>query len=308
MARQCTVVADDGFELAATTFGDAARARAGVLIAPAMGVAQPYYAAFAEWLAAQGFFVATFDYRGIGASRPARFASSLRGFDADVFTWAQRDCKAVVDFVGDAVRGRPLLWIGHSLGGQILPLVPNRECVAAMVTVAVGSGYWRENAGRLRAIAWWLWYVLAPLALRICGYFPGRKLRKVGDLPAGVMQQWRAWCLNREYVVGVEGDAVRAEFARVRTPILSLSFTDDEFMSAANTRSLHSFYSGAPREMVRIAPRELGVRRIGHFGFFRSRFADTLWARAAQWLAAHAGATSRAAAASCHAQPEPQAG
>jgi predicted alpha/beta hydrolase len=157
-----------------------------------------------------------------------------------------------------------------------------------MVTIAVGSGYWRENAPRLRSLAWWLWYVIAPLSIRWCGYFPGRRLRKVGDLPAGVMQQWRAWCLNREYVVGAEGDGVRAQFARVNTPILSLSFTDDEFMSLANTRSLHSFYSGAPREMKRIAPREIGVRRIGHFGFFRSKFADSLWTIAGHWLAAHA--------------------
>jgi predicted alpha/beta hydrolase len=75
----------------------------------------------------------------------------------------------------------------------------------------------------------------------------------------------------------------------VTTPILSLSFTDDEFMSFANTQSLHSFYSGAPREMKRIAPREIGVRKIGHFGFFRSKFADTLWAQAGRWLAARAG-------------------
>jgi predicted alpha/beta hydrolase len=284
MSHGCTVVAADGFELHATTFGDSHTARAGVLIAPAMGVEQHYYAAFARWLADQGYFVVTFDYRGIGHSRPAQYRASLRGFDADVFTWAQRDCAALVDFAGTRIGAKPLLWVGHSLGGQILALVPNRERVAAMVTIAVGSGYWRENAGALKSYVWWLWYVVAPLSLRLFGYFPGRRLRKIGDLPAGVMRQWRAWCLNRDYVVGVEGDRVRAEYARVKTPILSLSFTDDEFMSLANTRSLHSFYSAAPREMKRFAPGDIGVRRIGHFGFFRSRFADTLWRHAGRWL------------------------
>lgn len=295
MGDSCSVTTADGFELSATTFGDPRTARGGVLIAPAMGVEQHYYAAFAQWLAGQGYFVATFDYRGIGRSRPALYRRSLRGFTADVFTWAQRDCAALVDFVAARIGERLLLWVGHSLGGQILALVPNRERVAAMVTIAVGSGYWRENAPRLRSMAWWLWYVVAPLSIRVCGYFPGRRLRKVGDLPAGVMLQWRTWCLDREYVVGVEGDRVRAEFARVRTPILSLSFTDDEFMSLANTRSLHSFYSGAPREMKRIEPREIGVRRIGHFGFFRSKFADSLWSLAGQWLATHAARGVRAA-------------
>ena len=289
MTHAVQVIAADGFELRAHTFGDSRSARAGVLIVPAMGVEQHYYAAFAHWLAQQGYFAVTFDYRGIGQSRPPRYRRSLRGFEADVFTWAERDCAAMVDFTAQRLEGKPLLWVGHSLGGQILALVPNRERVRAMVTVAAGSGYWRENSPKLRSYVWWLWYVAAPAALRLFGYFPGRRMRKVGDLPHGVMRQWRAWCLNREYAVGVEGDEIRRRFAAVKTPILSLSFTDDEYMSARNTESLHGFYAGAPREMTRIAPQEIGAKRIGHFGFFRRRFADQLWLRAGAWLAAHTG-------------------
>jgi predicted alpha/beta hydrolase len=286
--KKTTVVTSDGFELHATTFGDAVTCRGAVLIAPAMGVEQHYYAAFAQWLAEQGFFVATFDYRGMGHSRPAQYRRSLRGFEADVMTWATRDCAAMVDFVAGRVGDSPLLWIGHSLGGQILALVPNRQRVVAMLTVATGSGYWRENAAKLRMRVWWLWYVLVPVMLRLYGYFPGRRLRKVGDLPAGVMRQWRDWCLHRDYVVGHEGDDVRRRYAEVTTPILSLSFTDDEFMSRANIESLHGFYSGAPREMKRISPRQIGARAIGLFGFFRRRFADALWPQAGAWLAARA--------------------
>jgi predicted alpha/beta hydrolase len=288
MTHRLTVAATDGFELAVATYGDSHTARAGVLIVPAMGVEQHYYEPFARHLAESGFFVTTFDYRGIGASRPPRFKRSLRGFDTDVFTWAERDCAAMVEFLAQRLGEKPLLWIGHSLGGQILALVPNRERVSAMVTVAAGSGYWRENATRLKLAVWWLWFFLVPVVLPLFGYFPGRALKKVGDLPRGVMRQWRSWCLHPEYVVGREGDAMRRRFAAVPTPILSLSFTDDEFMSARNTESLHGFYSGAPREMLRIAPREIGEQRIGHFGFFRRKFAATLWPRAAKWLAEHA--------------------
>lgn len=281
-----TVTTSDGFPLHATTFGHGAGCRSAVLIAPAMGVEQHYYAAFAQWLAERGFFVVTFDYRGIGHSRPSQHRRSLRGFDADVMTWAKRDCAAMVEFVAARAAGQPVLWIGHSLGGQILPLVPNRERVCAMLTVASGSGYWLQNALKLRMIVWWLWFVLVPVSLRLYGYFPGRRFRKVGDLPAGVIRQWRRWCLHHDYVVGSEGEATRRRYAQVTTPILSLSFTDDEFMSRANIESLHGFYSGAPREMQRISPRDIGVRGIGHFGFFRKRFADTLWPRAGAWLAA----------------------
>lgn len=283
-ANETVVRAEDGFPLAASTFGSPATARAAVLVVPAMGVDQRYYAPFAGWLADLGCFAVTFDYRGIGRSRPREFARSLRGFDADVVTWATRDAPAAVDFITGQAPGRPLLWIGHSLGGQILGLVPNRERVRAMLTVACGSGYWLENSLRLRAHVWWLWFVAVPLSIRIFGYFPGRRLRKVGDLPAGVMRQWRAWCLDAEYVVGSLGEAVRRQYAALTTPIRSLSFTDDEFMSARNVASIHSFYASAPREMTRLRPRDVGERRIGHFGFFRRRYAGTLWPYAGEWL------------------------
>jgi predicted alpha/beta hydrolase len=228
--------------------------------------------------------VTVFDYRGTGASRPPEFQRSLRGFEADVFTWATRDVPPFVDFVADGVPGRPLLWVGHSLGGQILGLVPNRQRVQAMVTVACGSGYWLENSLLLRATVWWLWFVAAPLSIRLLGYFPGRRLRKIGDLPAGVMRQWRAWCLDREYVVGVEGEAVRRDYATLTTPILSLSFSDDEYMSARNIESLHSFYAASAREMRRFHPRDIGIKRIGHFGFFRRSLGERLWPQAGGWL------------------------
>jgi predicted alpha/beta hydrolase len=283
-SRPATITAADGFDIAAQTYGDAARCRAGVLVVGAMGVVQQYYGPFAQWLATQGYYVVTFDYRGIGDSRPIFHRESLRGFDADVTTWATRDVPAAVDFVADRIGDKPLLWLGHSLGGQILGQVPNRTRITAMVTVATGSGYWMQNAWRLRLAAGWLWYVLAPLGTRIAGYFPGRRLRKVGDLPAGVMRQWRAWCLHRDYCVGALGQAVRGQYARITTPILSLSFTDDEFMSRVNTESMHGFYAAAPREMRRIAPRDIGASRIGHFGFFRRSHAEQLWPQAAAWL------------------------
>lgn len=280
-----TITTEDGFDLAGQAYGDAASCRAGVLLVGAMGVDQQYYGAFAGWLANQGFFVVTFDYRGVGGSRPLHFRTSLRGFEADVSTWATRDVPAVVEFIAERIGSKPLLWLGHSLGGQILGQVPNRDRVNAMMTVATGSGYWVENVWRLRLVAWWLWYFVAPLTTRLAGYFPGRRLKKVGDLPAGVIRQWRAWCLDRDYCVGVLGPVVREQYARLTTPILSLSFTDDEFMSRINTESMHGFYLAAPREMRRIAPRDIGVRRIGHFGFFRRRHAERLWPQAAAWLA-----------------------
>jgi predicted alpha/beta hydrolase len=100
------------------------------------------------------------------------------------------------------------------------------------------------------------------------------------------MSQWRRWCLSPDYLMGEGGAAWQRRYDTVANPILSLSFTDDEFMSARSITSLHRFYAHAPREMRRIAPQDIGARAIGHFGFFRERFAQSLWPQVVPFLQA----------------------
>lgn len=270
---QEAIAFDRGQHIVARFFAPASESKGGVLIVPAMGVAQPFYADLANWLAAQGYVAATFDYRGMGLSKNG----PVRDLDVNVVDWATQDCAAAIEALRDRIGNRPLYWVGHSLGGQIIPFVPNREDIAKFITIATGSGYWREVVPPFNHRAWFLWYVIAPLMLALFGYFPGKRLRIVGDLPPKVMKQWRRWCLNPDYAVGAEPGDTRALYAAVRAPIVSLSFTDDEMMSACSIESLHGFFTNAPRTMKRLTPQDLGVKRIGHFGFFRSDFADLLW-------------------------------
>ncbi|WKB54654.1 alpha/beta hydrolase family protein [Eleftheria terrae] len=255
--------------------------RAAVLIGPAMGVRQDYYAPFARWLAEQGWLVASFDYRGMGDSRPPGMARSLRGFEADLFDWAA-DYDCAIDALRAAAPQLPLYLLGHSLGAQLPGLLRNRDRVAGLVSVAAGSGYWRDNAPRTRRMVLYFWHVAVPLATRLCGYFPGRRLRKVGDLPRGVILQWRRWCLHPGYHVGAEGRQVRQAFEQARFPVVALSMSDDELMTERGTRALVDCYANAPRRIERITPQEAHARRIGHFGFFREQFEATLWRRASE--------------------------
>ncbi len=278
---------DDGTVLAARLY-PAARSggeglKGAVLIGGAMGVRQDYYAGFAEWLATQGFAVMTFDYRGMGESRTAAHAQSLRGLDADLFTWA-RDYDTAIEALGDHAPDAPLYLIGHSLGAQLPGLLRHRDRIAGLLSIAAGSGYWRDNAPQLRRKVPYFWHVLVPIATTLFGYFPGRRIGKVGDLPRGVILQWRRWCMDPRYVIGVEGDAVRAQYAQLRCPVVALSITDDELMTERGTRSLVDWYANAPRRVERIAPADVNAGRIGHFGFFRDQFRASLWARSVALL------------------------
>jgi len=272
-SERLQIPAADGVPIAATAFTPPGPVRAAVVVAPAMGVVQAFYADLAAWLARQGFLAITFDYRGMGRSR----RGPLRSEQADLVTWGRLDATAALDAAAARAGDRPILWVGHSLGGQLLPFVERLDRVARVVTIATGGGYWRETTPWLRPRAWFLFRVAVPLLTPLFGYFPGKRLRMVGDVPRRAMAQWRRWCLHPDYAAGAEGAEVAARFAAVRVPITSLSFTDDEMMSARNVEAIHAQYSGAAVTRRRLSPAEAGVERIGHFGFFRAAQAGALW-------------------------------
>jgi len=135
----------DGVTIAARVYAPEGTPHGNVVVGGAMGVRQSFYEPFARWLAQQGWRVTTFDYRGSGDSAPAR----LRGFDADLFDWT-RDYEAVIDDAHAALPDAPLYLLGHSLGAQLPGLLANQHKVNGLLSVAAGSGYWRQKAPQLK--------------------------------------------------------------------------------------------------------------------------------------------------------------
>ncbi|QJR09703.1 hypothetical protein DSM104443_00753 [Usitatibacter rugosus] len=273
-----TAAAADGHELAVTRFAAQEPAFASVLIAGAMGVRQDFYAPLARFLAANGMHVLTFDYRGMGWSR----RRPMRGFEADISLWVERDVAAMLAEARQAAPALPLCVLGHSLGGQILGVTPGAEGVRAAVTVCAGSGYYRYN-DRIPLQVRLLWFVFMPLLIPIFGYFPGKALRVVGDLPRGVATQWRKWCLHPDYIAS-ESAAYREAFLRVKAPLLGYSFEDDELITKPAIDNLHGLYANAALERRHLRPSDVARLAVGHFGYFSERSRDTLWQDTLAWL------------------------
>lgn len=267
------ITARDGYRLSATLYGeDSGKA---VLILPATGVPQGYYAKFASWLAQQGFRVLTFDYRGIGKS----LQGDVRAVRARMRDWALLDAAAAIEYLNAKVSV-----VGHSFGGQALGLLPHERIASALI-VGSQSGYWRNwpPLGRL-----WMWPVthfLLPGVARLHGYFPGSRFGFGEDLPKGVAIEWASWCRNPTYLVGALG--VADVYARFDAPLRAYAFSDDPFGPLPAVKKLLELYPAARAEVRHLRPADLGVPRIGHFGFFREPFRDTLWREAQEWLERH---------------------
>lgn len=94
LEHKVQLAARDGYPLGATLY-DAAPGteplRAAVLCGGG-GLPARVYQRFAGWLAGSGTPLLTFDYRGLGASRPAR----MRGFEAGIEDWMEHDSAAAI--------------------------------------------------------------------------------------------------------------------------------------------------------------------------------------------------------------------
>ncbi|MBA5606506.1 alpha/beta fold hydrolase [Duganella sp. FT3S] len=275
-----TLHAHDGHALTAYSHEPAQAVRATLVIGPAMAVPQSFYNDFAAFLAKQGYRVWTFDYRGMGESRHG----ARRACTANITDWVTLDYDAVLHHASAAQEGLPLFVLGHSLGGQTVPLLPSIEKVSGVINIAVGSGALRHNQPGVRRKAPLMWHVFTPLLCPVFGYFPGARIGVVGDIPRRVMYQWRHWCLQPDYLLQGEPGA-REAYARVRQPVLGLTFTDDELLLESGSRMLHEAYRGAQVDYRELSPGQFGLKRIGHFGFFRREQEAILWPLVSDWLA-----------------------
>lgn len=272
----------DGYPLGATIHraGDQGSVQAVIVLSSAAGVQRKFYRHYAEYLAENGFTVITYDYRGVGDSRP----DDLREMRATMQDWGRLDLAGVIDWMRNQLAPSRWLLIGHSAGGQMTGLASNNGDAAGLLLVASQSGYWRLWPVSAQFRWLWLWYILLPVMTRLYGYTPTSKLNFGNDLPAGVGLEWAHWCRNPDFIVDAQGKAIREHFHAFRSPILAFSMEDDGNAPARAVDELLSYFGSKSKEHCHLRPAEIGAEAIGHFGFFRPEFRDTLWRESLEWI------------------------
>lgn len=280
-SERLSILCADGVRLGADLWRPEGVAWGTIIVNPATGVLARYYHRFARFLTGAGYFVLTYDYRGIGNSRPARLArSGYRWRD-----WGTQDFDAVIRHVVAADLPRPLMVVGHSIGGALIGHAAAAPAIDRILTVGAQYAYWRDYAAPARLAMLWRWHVAMPALTAAFGYFPGRRLGWLEDLPAGVAYEWAFRAARLEArLPSEEGARLRAGFAAVRAPILAVSFNDDDYGTRpALTRTL-AYYSGAERRLVMLEPADVGETRVGHFLPFHARLVENLWPGFLSWL------------------------
>ncbi|KQZ94588.1 MULTISPECIES: alpha/beta fold hydrolase [unclassified Pseudomonas] len=277
--------AEDGFIIGGFTWRHAApdSSRPVVIINAATSVRCRHYSRFADYLFANGLDVITYDYRGIGESRPP----SLKGFQASWTDWGALDFEAMLRRAKREFPNQPIDVVGHSFGGCAAGLGASGNAIRRLVTVGAQFAYWRDYAPAHRWRMFGKWHVLMPLLTMIFGYFPGKRLGWLEDTPAGVVRDWSFSTARYEKRFSgsvIHATAGRLPFAGVTAQTLAISICDDPYGTIPAIERLLGYFTGSTNTHLRIAPQDIGETEVGHFAFFRSAYQATLWPIALSWL------------------------
>ena len=268
------IVAADGYKLSALFDKPVGRSIGTIVISSATGVKKEFYVNFARFLVDKGYAVLLYDYRGIGGSAPLDIKLS----DAYMHEWGIKDMNAVMDYLVNKKGLTEIIWIGHSVGAQLIGFVDNHRHIKRVIAINSALGYWGYLPFPKNFIIWILWFLIGPLLVKIYGYGNMKKIGWGENLPRNALLEWRKWCLNRNYFESLVIEKLGMEkFYHFMIPITSV-YTSDDFIANDRTVPLMlDFFPNAPREILKLPVRKYTREKVEHTGIFRKKFKDTLW-------------------------------
>ncbi|MEM8928677.1 MAG: alpha/beta hydrolase [Bacteroidota bacterium] len=251
-----------------------------MLISSATAVYQHYYKKFAHYFAEQGFVTYTFDYSGFGTS--GNTIDYLKTHQGGVISWGAVDQKAMVQLIQENHPELKLVLVSHSIGGQIVGFNPMNTVFEKVIMAASQSGYWKIYSGWNRLRLWLFWYFFIPVFTPIFGYYPGKLIGIVDNLPKSMVVEWRKWGVKKAYFMHFHNKG-RYHFDKLKAPMRMYSFTNDDFASKKGVDWLAKQYKNAEVQRIHFDKNSDG-KRPGHFGFFKEEYEMAFWKPALDWF------------------------
>ncbi len=263
----------DGFELSGHLFEPENPNGKIVVVNSATGVKQQIYFAFSEYLAQFGYTVITYDYRGIGKSKPEK----LKGFQASMRVWGTQDFKAVTDYIQYHFPHYKKYAVGHSVGALILGMNKDSQKFEKFIFLGTQKAFVGHLNVQTKALAYLGFGVLQPVITRIFGYFPAQYFGLGESLPSGSAKDWRTLILNKKSTNKLL-EKIPEEYSRtLNQEVLVIRAEDDTWLTDKGVKKLMSeTYPEMKPEYRLMRTVESKKRTIGHINFFRSYNRD-LW-------------------------------
>lgn len=263
---------DDEIQITAHLFKPDQSNQKLLLINSATGVKQQIYFSFAKFFTEKGFTVITYDYRGIGLSKPQK----MRNFKASMRVWGSHDYKTVTQFIVKNFPNYKKFCLGHSVGALILGMNKDSEMFDEFVFVGtqnafVGHLKWRTKMEALLGFG-----IVQPIFTELFGYFPAQWFRLGESLPKNCAYDWRILILNRKSTnrLLLKTD----NFSKnLKQKVFVIQAEDDVWLTEKGIKSLlDDTYPNLKPTYRLIKTSESEKGEIGHINFFRS-YNENLW-------------------------------
>ena len=241
----------------------------------------------AQTYAAAGWRTIAFDFRGHGESLLPRGAPPWTYDDL-----VRLDLPAVFECARDRSEGRPVLAVGHSLGGHVALAAQGTGRITADGIIAIASNVWiRElETSRVRWAAKLAAGRIMAESVARTGGLPARRLRIGSDdaSPAFVSDVLRFMREGR-WTSADGADDYLASLARVVVPVCAVSSTGDRLTCHPASAEAFARRCRGPVETVRILRSDDGRRAPGHMEMVTSDRARSKLLAALEWMQSQLG-------------------
>ena len=244
-----------------------------LLINAATGVKQQVYFSFAKYFTEKGFTVMTYDYRGVGESKPEK----MRGFEASMRIWGTVDFKTVSGFIKENYRHYAKFCLGHSVGALILGMNEDSVMFEKLIFVATQDAYIGNLSLKVAFTAAVGFGLALPLTVILKGYFPAHRFGLGESLPKGTAYDWRTLILHKRSTSRLF-EKIESDFSKnLNQETLIIHAEDDPWVTMKGMESLmNNAYPNLKKKYREIKVSESPQKEIGHINFFRS-YNRNLW-------------------------------
>ena len=244
-----------------------------LLINSATGVKQQVYFSFSNYFAENGFTVITYDYRGIGESKPKK----LRDFEASMRIWGTRDFKMITNFIKTNYGDYEKFCLGHSVGALILGMNEDSAIFKKFIFVATQDAYIGNLPLKIAAKAVLGFGIALPVMIQLLGYFPANRFGLGESLPKGTAYDWKTLILHKKSTSRLF-ETIEKDFSKkLGQETLIIHAEDDPWVTMRGMESLmNKGYPNLKKTYREVKVSESEKNKIGHINFFRS-YNKNLW-------------------------------
>ena len=240
-------------------------------------------AGLAQACAAGGWRTIAFDFRGHGESTLAKGVREW-GYDDLV----RLDLPAVVDCARARSEGKPVLVVGHSLGGHVALAAQGAGRMAADGLVVVAANVWLRELETSR-VRWATKVGLARVmeeSIARMGRLPARRLRMGSDDASGRFVRDLLRFMREAWKSEDGSDDYLASMAKVVVPVCAVSSEGDRLVCHPASADAFARRCGGPIELVHVTRSDDGRPAPGHMALVTTDRARSKLLGALAWVEA----------------------